>query len=203
MLLRYVFLSITVLIFLLAIIIFTFFADMPFAASNPHFYGRYPNLLTNKLEGIQPNEDRHKSYCIVEPTMGIPIDQTAKSQSNVIIPDISNFGEDFEKFSNMALPTFWVEYVQMELTGTINVLLIFTLHILPVLQYVITFLLILFGFGLIILAQINLIKCTKPTKRTKNLKNITNGDARHQKDSLHNNDVIKAHSNVVLSNSSC
>lgn len=84
---------------------------MPFAASNPHFYGRYPNSMTNKLEGIKPDENIHKSYIIVEPTLGVPIDQAARSQSNVIIQNLSRFGEQFNRFSNMALPTFWVEYV--------------------------------------------------------------------------------------------
>lgn len=85
--------------------------DMPFAASNPHFYGRFPNELTKKLEGFKPVRDRHQSFIIVEPIMGIPIDQSARSQSNVIIPDLYGFSDEIERFSNMALPTFWVEYV--------------------------------------------------------------------------------------------
>lgn len=84
---------------------------MPFAASNPHFYGRYPNPLTSKLEGFRPEKDRHQSYIIVEPVMGVPIDQSARSQSNVIIPELHGYNEQITRFSNMALPTFWVEYV--------------------------------------------------------------------------------------------
>lgn len=84
---------------------------MPFAASNPHFYGRYPNEMTKKLDGFHPVRERHQSFIIVEPTMGIPIDQSARSQSNVIIPDLYGFSSEIERFSNMALPTFWVEYV--------------------------------------------------------------------------------------------
>ena len=85
---------------------------MPFAASNPHFYGRYPNPLTNKLEGFKPIRERHQSYLIVEPVMGVPIDQSARSQSNVIIPQLYGFDDKIHRFSNMALPTFWVEYVR-------------------------------------------------------------------------------------------
>lgn len=84
---------------------------MPFAASNPHFFGRYPNKLTERLHGFEPNKEKHQSFIIVEPTMGVPIDQSARSQSNVIIPELSGFNEKIERFSNMALPTFWVEYV--------------------------------------------------------------------------------------------
>lgn len=154
------------------------FEDMPFAASNPHFYGRYPNTLTSKLDGLHPNKDIHKSYIIVEPTLGVPIDQCARSQSNVIIPNLIEFGPEFERFSEMALPTFWIEYVcieikklrpimfslfvftfqhQKELTTKINVLMVFTIQVLPILQYVITLLLIIFGTGLILQSISNLM----------------------------------------------
>lgn len=85
---------------------------MPFAASNPHFYGRYPNALTSKLEGFKPVRERHQSYIIIEPIMGVPIDQSARSQSNVIIPNLYGFNDNIHRFSNMALPTFWVEFVR-------------------------------------------------------------------------------------------
>lgn len=88
---------------------------MPFAASNPHFYGRYPNALTEKLDGLKPIKEKHQSFIIVEPVMGVPIDQSARSQSNVIIPDLSGYKEEIQRFSNMALPTFWVEYVRIKM----------------------------------------------------------------------------------------
>lgn len=88
--------------------------DMPFAASNPHFYGRYPNRLTEKLDGFEPIKERHQSFIIAEPTLGVPIDQSARSQNNVIIPKLYGFNEQIERFSNMALPTFWLSYVSVE-----------------------------------------------------------------------------------------
>lgn len=45
--------------------------------------------------------------------MGVPIDQSARSQSNVIIPELTGYSESVLRFSNMALPTFWVEYVRI------------------------------------------------------------------------------------------
>lgn len=84
---------------------------MPFAASNPHFYGQNPKPLTKKLDGLVPDKDKHQSFIIVEPVMGVPIDQSARSQSNVIIPELHGFGKEIQRFSNMALPTFWVEFV--------------------------------------------------------------------------------------------
>ncbi|XP_031632460.1 lysosome membrane protein 2-like [Contarinia nasturtii] len=121
------------------------FFDMPFAASNPHFYGRYPNELTTKLDGLKPDREKHQSFIIVEPVMGVPINQSARSQSNVIIPKLTYFNEDILRFSNMALPTFWVEYHQKQLTPKIEKLMYFTLFVLPWLQYVITIFLMLTG----------------------------------------------------------
>lgn len=85
---------------------------MPFAASNPHFFGRYPNPLTEKIDGFNPSKEKHQSFIIAEPTLGVPIDQSARSQNNVIIPNLYGFSEDIERFSNMALPTFWLSYVR-------------------------------------------------------------------------------------------
>lgn len=97
---------------------------MPFAASNPHFYGRYPNRLTEKLEGFEPNKEKHQSFIIAEPTLGVPIDQSARSQNNVVIPKLHGFNEQIERFSNMVLPTFWLSYVS---AGNINQLTVFIL----------------------------------------------------------------------------
>lgn len=106
---------------------------MPFAASNPHFYGRFPNELTKKLDGFKPDRKRHQSFIIVEPIMGVPIDQSARSQSNVIIPNLRGFSEEIQRFSNMALPTFWVEYVSINRMPTfkasINLNFVFTLNL--------------------------------------------------------------------------
>lgn len=92
--------------------IFLFFhLDMPFAASNPHFFGRYPNVLTKKITGFTPDKEKHQSFIIVEPTLGVPIDQSARSQHNVIMPKLRGFNEQIERFSDMVLPTFWLSYV--------------------------------------------------------------------------------------------
>lgn len=60
---------------------------------------------------MEPDKRKHGSYTIIEPIMGIPLDQSAKSQSNLILPDLSGFHDDYSKFSNMVLPLFWMQYV--------------------------------------------------------------------------------------------
>lgn len=78
--------------------------------------------MTEKLDGLKPIRDKHQSFIIVEPIMGVPIDQSARSQSNVIIPQLHGFSDEIERFGNMALPTFWVEYVSPILTLLFNFL---------------------------------------------------------------------------------
>lgn len=83
------------------------------AASNPHFYGRRPKRVSDRIEGLHPNKEKHGSFIIVEPITGIPINQCARSQSNVITPKFSGFAHDIDIFSDMAIPTFWAEYVSL------------------------------------------------------------------------------------------
>lgn len=85
--------------------------DIPLAASHPHFYGRQPQKLADRIEGLHPNKQDHGSYIIVEPTTGVPIDQCARSQSNVVTPKFRGFLNEVQLFSEMVVPIFWVEYV--------------------------------------------------------------------------------------------
>lgn len=87
------------------------YLDMPFAASLPHFYGRSKGF-TKKFEGLNPNEENHTSFTYVQPTMGVPMVQSARSQMNLVIPKFNSlFENDYQAFSDMILPLFWIEYV--------------------------------------------------------------------------------------------
>lgn len=87
-----------------------FSSDFPIAASSPHYYARN-FTMANKISGLHPDREKHYSYTIAEPTLGIPIDQRARTQSNLVIPPLTGFSNDIQKFSNMILPMFWIEYV--------------------------------------------------------------------------------------------
>lgn len=92
----------------------TLFIDFPVAATSPHYFAR--NLsMAKKISGMCPNREKHYSYAIAEPTLGIPIDQRARTQSNLVIPKLNGFSEDIQRFSNMILPMFWIEYVSIAL----------------------------------------------------------------------------------------
>ena len=82
----------------------------PIAASSPHFYSRNGTWI-DKLEGLAPNVTKHESYFIAEPTMGVPINQAARSQLNLVVGDVSSFKSDIAKFSNMVIPMMWLDIV--------------------------------------------------------------------------------------------
>jgi CD36 family len=86
-------------------------SDQPIVASFPHFYAR-PGKFLEKLDGLHPRADKHRSYTIIEPTLGVPLNQRAVSQSNVVTKDLSAFKADIARFSNMVIPMFWIEYVR-------------------------------------------------------------------------------------------
>lgn len=85
--------------------------DQPIVASFPHFNAR-PGKFMEKLDGLHPDPDKHTSYTILEPTLGVPLTQRAVSQSNIVTGDLSRFKSDISKFSDMVIPMFWLEYVR-------------------------------------------------------------------------------------------
>ena len=44
--------------------------------------------------------------------MGVPINQAARSQLNLIVGDVSSFKSDIAKFSNMVIPVLWLDIVR-------------------------------------------------------------------------------------------
>ena len=94
--------------------------DQPIVASFPHFLGRSGNF-TQKLKGIRPNRAKHESFSIIEPVLGVPLNQRATSQSNIVIGDLSEFKPDIARFSNMVIPMFWISVTVREKKSMITV----------------------------------------------------------------------------------
>ncbi|XP_053675472.1 scavenger receptor class B member 1-like [Anopheles nili] len=92
--------------------------DVPIVATSPHFYAR--NFSTaHKIAGMKPDREHQHSYAIVDPSFGIPLDQCARTQTNLAIPKISGYSWEIERFSEMIIPLFWIEYHQKELPAYI------------------------------------------------------------------------------------
>lgn len=153
---------------------------MPFAASIPHFYGRSEGF-TKKFEGLHPNPENHSCFTIVEPTMGVPLVQAARTQVNLVIPKFSSLFEwDYQLFSDMILPMFWIEYVsahllvtdgihpiwkdcrkfqfQKDLTPDMMSMVGFFVNVLPIIEVALTCTLLFVGFALIVTAFVKFIQ---------------------------------------------
>ncbi|XP_053661637.1 scavenger receptor class B member 1 [Anopheles marshallii] len=92
--------------------------DVPIVATSPHFYARnFSNA--HKITGMKPNREEQQSYTIVDPSFGIPLDQCARTQTNLAIPELTGYSPEIRRFSNMIIPLFWIEYHQKELPSYI------------------------------------------------------------------------------------
>lgn len=105
---------------------------VPIAASFPHFlFG--DKVLDEYVTGLTPNENLHESYAIVEPITGVPLEQVARSQSNVVVRNMRGFAERVQMFSDTVIPMFWLEYKQEGIPVSIRALVyLATILITPV-----------------------------------------------------------------------
>lgn len=132
--------------------------------------------------------------------MGIPIDQCAKTQSNLMIPNLYGFGEDYHKFSNMVLPLMWIQYVSVEsanfnlfnsdislfswqhqraLTSEITALLLFV-NWLSTIQIVLTVALFVGATIMLSVATVRLVRSQQWDRRSpKNPMSILKSNAHH------------------------
>ncbi|XP_077289013.1 scavenger receptor class B member 1-like [Arctopsyche grandis] len=135
------------------------FFDLPMAMSLPHFYATDPRAIEN-ITGMEPNFLKHTSYVIVEPLTGTPLESCARSQSNLVMRKMSGFSSDIQLFSGMTLPMFWAEYSALKLPDYIWNLVFITVKVIPVVQVVLSSLILLVGMLLLLLA-FKAIVCTE------------------------------------------
>lgn len=84
---------------------------MPMVASFPYFLYGDPTLNKFIVTNITATEEEHGSFVIVEPFTGIPMEGKARSQSNLVMQNLSGFNKILGKFSHAVIPLFWAEYV--------------------------------------------------------------------------------------------
>lgn len=63
------------------------------------------------MEGFTPSKDKHGSFTIIEPITGVPVEQIARSQSNMVLPKLVNLGNNIDRLSGAVIPMVWMEYV--------------------------------------------------------------------------------------------
>ncbi|XP_014249214.1 scavenger receptor class B member 1-like isoform X2 [Cimex lectularius] len=117
--------------------------NFPIASSFPHFMYADPKV-TEKLEGLSPNWEKHGSVALIEPNTGVPLTAWARSQSSLIMHDMSYF-PSLKRFSNVALPMFWLEYKQMGLPPKIYYVLYFMVNVIKPYQVFFSVLMLIVG----------------------------------------------------------
>ncbi|KAI4488841.1 hypothetical protein M0804_004339 [Polistes exclamans] len=94
--------------------------------SLPHFYKAEPEIR-NQTVGMNPNEEEHSFYIILEPNTGIPLEIAKRLQISLLLqrsPDISFFSN----ISTIYFPIFWYSKkikLPQELTSELQVLISF------------------------------------------------------------------------------
>ncbi|XP_065344696.1 scavenger receptor class B member 1-like [Cloeon dipterum] len=126
------------------------FYNFPLAASFPHFMHASPELSKN-VEGLKPDPKRHGSYVIVEPTTGVPMESSARSQSNLVVRPLHGFSK-VQAFSNMTIPMFWAEYTQVGLPWYIRWLMYLVVEIIQPSQQPVAYCLVTAGMSILLAA---------------------------------------------------
>uniref|UniRef100_A0A182NIC7 Scavenger receptor class B n=1 Tax=Anopheles dirus TaxID=7168 RepID=A0A182NIC7_9DIPT len=109
----------------------------PVYISNPHFYKSDPQLL-DAVEGLTPNEEQHKTYFKIQPTLGVPLEGQVRVQLNLLVEKAPNVmaTKDFRDF---VFPIMWLEEGVSELTPPIRrwiyLATVFAPTALPILSY--------------------------------------------------------------------
>uniref|UniRef100_A0A1A9WI69 Scavenger receptor class B member 1 n=1 Tax=Glossina brevipalpis TaxID=37001 RepID=A0A1A9WI69_9MUSC len=62
------------------------------------------------IDGLLPDQEKHEAEVILEPTMGIPLEEKYRFQVNTPMPDMKGFNKDLRRFSHMVVPSFWYEF---------------------------------------------------------------------------------------------
>ncbi|XP_032672792.1 scavenger receptor class B member 1-like isoform X2 [Odontomachus brunneus] len=131
----------------------------PIALSYPHFYKTDPSFL-EAVEGLEPKEELHKSYCYIEPTSGLPTDLAFRFQINMMLQNIKHTTR-VEKFSNFVLPLLWFEIGMYEIPDALNIRFLFYLVICPIMQDVIIYLFFLSGMVLLVWSIVKILTYQK------------------------------------------
>jgi hypothetical protein len=122
----------------------------PAFVSFPHFL--YADRSYSKfIQGLKPSEDKHKFFMDIEPTFGIPINAKARIQINVLFEKV----DGIDLFSNLKheqlfLPQLWTS-ISAEIDSEMSDKLKLILNTVPLIDDILSFVLMSFGVLLFIL----------------------------------------------------
>ncbi|KAF5307097.1 hypothetical protein FQR65_LT07156 [Abscondita terminalis] len=93
---------------------------LPAYGSMPHFYSA-DSFYSEKIDGMNPNKEKHESHLILEATTGIPLEAVLRVQLNILLHPVKNIAV-YEDVPEIYFPIFWVE-INASLPNTYKLLL--------------------------------------------------------------------------------
>ncbi|XP_061381454.1 scavenger receptor class B member 1-like isoform X1 [Danaus plexippus] len=133
----------------------------PIALSYPHFY-KGEEVLFSKVEGLQPDEEKHKTEFWIQPDSGLPLDISSKFQINMALGDLSMI-TNAGKFSNMYLPMLWFDIRMYTLPASMEQKFKIYLNILPFIEKSLMYLSFISGSALIMATSFMIYKLLHKT----------------------------------------
>ncbi|XP_024084852.1 scavenger receptor class B member 1-like isoform X2 [Cimex lectularius] len=126
--------------------------NIPVAISLPHFI--YANKsLGSRVEGLNPNPEKHGTVFAVQPEIGVPLFVRTRVQLNIVVKK-TKFIPRVKNFDNMVIPIFWLQVELVSLPDSVLNLLSLLLIYGPVIQTSSIVLLFILGLGLVFTANI-------------------------------------------------
>ncbi|KAK4878304.1 hypothetical protein RN001_010810 [Aquatica leii] len=104
----------------------------PIATSYPHFLEADP-AVRQHVDGSNPDPAKHKSYFIIEPKSGLPLEVAARFQINMVFGDLESMAH-VDQFSNMVLPLLWTDTRLYNLPDHLQTHFKMYLNVLPVVE---------------------------------------------------------------------
>ncbi|KZC10300.1 PREDICTED: scavenger receptor class B member 1-like isoform X2 [Dufourea novaeangliae] len=124
--------------------------NIPAAMSLPHFLDADPSLRED-IEGLKPEPEKHRAKIILQPTVGIPMKINSRIQINLVMyPTFYN--DKITAFNDLTVPLFWSDLYIPTLPSDLLLLLKLALHVLPIVQTVIIWLLAIAGVTMTMLS---------------------------------------------------
>ncbi|KAJ0183011.1 hypothetical protein K1T71_000987 [Dendrolimus kikuchii] len=83
--------------------------NAPVYLSFPHFYDGDPNLL-DKVEGLAPKKEKHETYFMIQPKLGVPVEGWVRVQLNMKVDRAPNIRiNNINNFPDIMFPVMWLE----------------------------------------------------------------------------------------------
>ncbi|XP_049883784.1 scavenger receptor class B member 1 [Pectinophora gossypiella] len=93
--------------------------NAPVYLSFPHFYDADPTLLTH-FDGLNPNKQKHETYFMIQPKLGVPLEGFVRVQLNLKVDRAPNIPiNNIHRFPDIIFPVMWLEEGIHEVTPSI------------------------------------------------------------------------------------